>query len=283
MAGIAQLEVISEHRCFGGVQGFYRRASLACALPMRFSVYQPPQARTQRVPVLFFLAGLTCSEETFMVKAGAQRLASELGLMLVTCDTSPRDTGVDGATGDWEFGEGAGFYVDATQAPFAGNFRMYSHVSGELPGWIAADFPADSTRMGICGHSMGGHGALVIGLRNPAQFRSVSALAPIVTPSHVPWGENAFARLLGGDRTNWRDYDASELVGHAAVAGSILIDQGDADKFLDVQLRPAEFAAACARSGQALELRRHAGYDHGYWFVQTVIGDHLHHHARALA
>jgi S-formylglutathione hydrolase len=276
------LEKLSEQRCFGGVQGVYRHHSAECDGAMRFSVFQPPQAAQREVPVLFFLAGLTCNEETFMIKAGAQRLASELGLMLVSPDTSPRDTGIDGATGDWEFGEGAGFYLDADQKPFSKNFRMYSYVTRELPGLIEKNFPADVSRSGIFGHSMGGHGALTIALKNPDRYRSVSAFAPIVAPSRVPWGEKAFSRYLGSYRKTWADYDATELVRRQTFPGTILIDQGSADKYLVEQLQPELFEEACKRSRQSLTLRRHEGYDHYYWFVSTFIEDHLRHHAQAL-
>lgn len=277
------VETLSEQRCFGGTQGVYRHASVSTGGAMRFSVYRPPQAEHGARPVLYYLAGLTCTEETFMIKAGAQRLAAELGLILVAPDTSPRDTGLDGATGDWEFGEGAGFYVDATQAPWSSRFRMYSYVVDELPAVIEANFPADRERRGLFGHSMGGHGALTIGLRNPQRYRSLSAFAPIVAPSQVPWGHKALPRYLGDDRAVWRDHDATALVedGHR-FPGMILIDQGDGDGFLAEQLRPELFEAACAQAGQALTLRRQAGYDHGYWFIQTFIADHLQHHAAAL-
>jgi S-formylglutathione hydrolase len=276
------LEIVSEQRCFDGVQGVYRHLSQSCGGMMRFSVFQPPQAQNGRMPVLYFLAGLTCTEETFMIKAGAQRLAAQLGLLLVAPDTSPRDTGLDGATGDWEFGEGAGFYLDATEAPYSSRFRMHDYVINELPGIIAAGFPADTGRSGICGHSMGGHGALTLGLRYPDRFRSISAFAPIVSPSTVPWGEKAFSRYLGGDRSRWADYDACALVAHGAHEGTILIDQGLSDKFLDLQLRPERFEQACADAGQSLRLRRHPGYDHSYWFIQSFIDDHLRHHHQLL-
>lgn len=276
------LETLSEHRCFGGVQGRYQHASTACASPMRFSVYRPPQAGSARLPALMFLAGLTCNEETFAIKAGAQRMAAQLGLMLVMPDTSPRDTGIAGATGDWEFGEGAGFYIDASEAPWSTQFRMQSYVVDELPALIAAHFGADLARMGICGHSMGGHGALTLALKFPERFRSVSALAPIVAPSQVPWGIKAFAHYLGGDRSRWADHDACELVRKRAHPGTILIDQGLGDKFLDVQLQPERFEAACAASGQALMLQRHPGYDHGYYFIESFVEAHLRHHHQAL-
>lgn len=275
------LEVLSEHVCFGGVQGYYRHLSHACGGAMRFSVYRPPQAQPG-TPVLMFLAGLTCTEETFAIKAGAQRMAAELRLMLVAPDTSPRDTALPGATGDWEFGEGAGFYLDATEAPWATRFRMASYVVDELPALIAAQFGGDLDRLGLCGHSMGGHGALTLGLKHPARFRSLSALAPIVAPGAVPWGQKAFSRYLGEDRVRWADHDACELVGRSRHPQTILIDQGLADKFLDTQLQPARFEAACASAGQSLILRLHAGYDHGYYFIQSMIADHLRHHAAAL-
>ena len=277
------IETLSEHGCFGGTQGFHRTASAACGGPMRFGVYVPPQARDGRVPVLMFLAGLTCTEETAAMKAGMQRVAAELGMMIVTPDTSPRDTGIEGATGDWEFGEGAGFYLDATQAPWSARFRMETHVVHELPALLAEGFPADIGRLGVCGHSMGGHGALVLALRHPEVFGSVSAIAPIVAPSQVPWGRKAFARYLGDDREAWAAHDACQLVRTLADARPILIDQGLADRFLDEQLQPERFEAACAEAGRPLALRRHAGYDHGYYFIATVIADHLRHHAATLA
>jgi S-formylglutathione hydrolase len=250
---------------------------------MKFGVFTPPQAKTTPVPVLYFLAGLTCTEETFAIKAGAQRLAAELGLMLVTPDTSPRDTGFEGATDDWDFGEAAGFYLDATQPPWSSRFRMYSWITEELPQLIASNFPADASRCGIFGHSMGGHGALTIALKNPHMYRSVSAFAPIVAPIRVPWGEKAFSHYLGEDRGTWTDYDACALVeGGHRFPGTILIDQGDADKHLATQLRPELFESVCAQAGQALTLRRHPGYDHYYWFIQSFIEDHLRHHAQAL-
>jgi S-formylglutathione hydrolase len=275
-------ETISEQRLHGGVQGFYRHHSEACGGPMRFALYQPPQAADGPLPVLYFLAGLTCTEETATIKAGAQRLAAELGLLLVMPDTSPRGTGFEGATGDWEFGEGAGFYLDATQAPWSSRFRMHSYVARELPDLIAARFPVDASHSGICGHSMGGLGALTIALRHPSQYRSVSAFAPIVAPSQVPWGHKALARYLGEDRSAWAAYDPCELVRGQTLAGTILIDQGESDGFLESQLKPELFDQACAEAGQPLLLRRHAGYDHSYWFITSFIDDHLRHHAKAL-
>ncbi len=275
------LETLSAQRCFGGVQGFYRHESEACGGPMQFGVYTPPQPGPR--PVLFYLAGLTCSPETFAIKAGAQRVAAELGLVLVTPDTSPRDTGIEGATGDWEFGEAAGFYLDATQAPWSARFNMQRYLLDELLPAVAANFPADLQRCGVFGHSMGGHGALTLALKNPSVFRSCSAFAPIVAPSQVPWGQKAFPRYLGEDRAAWRAYDAAALVedGHR-FDGELLIDQGLDDKFLDAQLKPELIEAACARAGQALRVRRHPGYDHSYWFIQSFVEDHLRHHAAAL-
>jgi len=249
---------------------------------MRFSVYEPPQARERRVPVLYYLAGLTCSEETFMIKAGAQRLAAELGLMLVAPDTSPRQPRLPGDDASWDFGLGAGFYVDATQAPWSAHYRMYSYVSRELPALVAAHFHVLPDRQGIFGHSMGGHGALVCALRNPEQYRSLSAFAPIAAPTRCPWGRKAFGGYLGNEEASWREYDASELVTHGPFHGPILIDQGSADKFLAEQLNPDVFAEACRRAGQSFELRMHPGYDHGYYFIQTFMEDHLAWHASAL-
>lgn len=280
------IETISEHACFGGVQGFYSHLSAAIGLPMRFSVYQPPQAARGPVPVLFFLAGLTATEETFMIKAGAQRLATELGLMLVSTDTSPRDTGIDGATNDWDFGEGAGFYIDATEAPWRANFQMETWVAVELRELICARFPARADRIGIFGHSMGGHGALTLAIRHPNIFRSVSAFAPISAPTQCAWGEKAFSKYLGHDRQTWKEHDASELMRQrgAQFPNGILVDQGLSDKFYaEKQLRPEVFEAACAKAGQPLTLRRHSGYDHGYYFISTFMADHLAFHRANLS
>ncbi|MCC2958488.1 S-formylglutathione hydrolase [Massilia sp. IC2-477] len=277
-------ELLSEHACFGGLQRFYRVDSKAIGLPMRFSVYLPPGAEGKRLPVVFYLAGLTCIEETFMIKAGAQRIAAEEGLILVTPDTSPRGAGVPGETDSWDFGAGAGFYVDATQEPWARHYRMYSHIL-ELRELVLASLPADPARVGIFGHSMGGHGALMMALRNPGLFRSVSAFAPIAAPMRSPWGKKAFGGYLGADEAAWRAYDATELMSamtEAPFPGGILIDQGLADKFLAEQLYPEAFEEACARAGQPLTLRRHEGYDHGYYFISTFIEDHLRFHRRLL-
>lgn len=271
------------HHCFGGRQGFYSHESKTCNGPMAFSVFVPPHAAGAKLPVLYYLSGLTCNEEVFAMKAGAQRVAAELGLVLVAPDTSPRNTGIEGATDDWDFGEGAGFYVDATEQPWSDRFRMYSYVTRELPAVVAEHFPVDPARMGIFGHSMGGHGALVIALNNPTAYRSVSAFAPIVAPTQVPWGKKALPRFLGDDPDVWKHYDACELISKQAYGGKILIDQGLDDQFLAEQLQPERFERACENADQALELRRHAGYDHGYFFIQTFIEDHLRHHAAALA
>jgi S-formylglutathione hydrolase len=277
------LELISEHRCFGGVQRYYRHHSTAIGLPMRFSIYLPPQAQGGEVPALFYLAGLTCTDETFMTKAGAQRYAAREGLMLIAPDTSPRGAGVPGETDDWELGVGAGFYVDATAAPWHKHYRMYSYVL-ELHALITSQFPVKPGALGIMGHSMGGHGALVLALRNPQLFKSVSALAPICAPSQCPWGEKAFASYLGDDRSAWSSYDASALLARQdqPFPGGILVDQGLADKFLAEQLLLHRLEAACATARQPLQLRRHAGYDHGYYFVATVIEDHIRFHHQAL-
>ena len=277
------METISEQGCFGGTQGFYKHESKAVGGPMRFAVYKPPQAAKGKVPVVTYLAGLTCTEETFTIKAGAQRIAAELGLMLVMPDTSPRAARLPGDDASWDFGLGAGFYVDATAEPWRQTYRMYSYVTGELRDLINASFPAKADRQGIFGHSMGGHGALVLGLRNPDKYRTVSAFAPIVAPMRCPWGQKAFSGYLGPDQASWRDYDASELVRHHKVAGTILIDQGMADKFLVEQLKPELFEMACKHAGQGLMLRRHEGYDHSYYFIQTFVEDHLKHHAAGLA
>lgn len=273
---------ISRHRCFGGWQIYLQHDSSEIGLPMKVGVYLPPAAEKGKVPALTYLAGLTCTEDTFLIKAGAQRLASELGLMLIAPDTSPRGTDFPGQAENWDFGVGAGFYVDATEAPWKQHWRMYSYVTRELPAFIADHFPVDTARRGIFGHSMGGHGALVCGLRNPALFKSVSAFAPISNPIHCPWGQKAFTGYLGTDRNNWAAYDASELMKAKAHPHPILVDQGMADQFLAAQLAPEALEAAAKSSGQKLKLRRQGGYDHGYYFIQTFMADHLRHHAQIL-
>lgn len=272
------LETLSEHRCFGGVQGFHRHASTEIGLPMKFGVFVPPQAAHGPVPVLFFLAGLTCNEETFAIKAGAQRVAAELGLMIVTPDTSPRDTGIEGADASWDFGHGAGFYLDATQEPWAKHFRMESWITQELRDLVLSNFPTLPVRVGICGHSMGGHGALTLALRHPGLYQSVSAIAPICAPSQCPWGEKAFGGYLGPDRAAWAEHDAVELIKSGRKLPPLLVDQGLADKFLPDQLFPHLLERACADARQSLAVRRHEAYDHGYYFIASIIRDHLNHH-----
>jgi S-formylglutathione hydrolase len=279
---VSALTLISEHGCFGGVQRFYKHDSREVRGPMRFSAYLPPQARAGKVPVLYYLSGLTCTEETFPIKAHAQQTAAELGLMLIAPDTSPREPRVPGDADSWDFGYSAGFYVDATSAPWSQYYRMYSYVTRELPEIIAANLPAKAGATGIFGHSMGGHGALVCALRNPDRYKSVSAFAPIAAPMQAPWGKKAFTNYLGPDTQTWREYDASELVARRPFPGPILIDQGAGDQFLAEQLLPEIFSAAAAKAGQSFMLRMQPGYDHGYYFMQTFMGDHLRHHAKHL-
>ncbi|MGA2708309.1 MAG: S-formylglutathione hydrolase [Steroidobacteraceae bacterium] len=276
------LQLISEHACYGGVQRFYEHESSETRGPMKFGAYLPPQAQERKVPVLYFLSGLTCTEETFPIKSHAQFVASQLGLMLISPDTSPRHPRLPGDADSWDFGYSAGFYVDATVAPWKEHYRMYSYVSGELPALVTANLPAAPAASGIFGHSMGGHGALTCALRNPRQYKSVSAFAPIAAPMRCPWGRGAFARYLGADVETWRRYDASELVANNRFPGTILIDQGTADKYLAEQLMPERFSAAAAGSGQPIELRMQPGYDHGYYFIQSFMADHLRHHAARL-
>ncbi|MEJ1995273.1 MAG: S-formylglutathione hydrolase [Limibacillus sp.] len=279
------LETVSENRCFGGVQGVFRHESALCNGPMRFALFLPPHAQGgERVPLVTFLSGLTCTEENFTVKAGAQRMAAELGLALLAPDTSPRGQEIPGEDESYDFGTGAGFYLDATQEPWSKAYRMYSYITSELPGVIAEAFGAqiDLGRQGIMGHSMGGHGALTIALKNPGTYRTVSAFAPIVAPMQVPWGEKAFSGYLGAERSAWADYDATELVKRGRRAGKILIDQGSDDQFLEEQLRPRLFEEACKAAGQALELRMQPGYDHSYYFIASFMEDHLRHHAAGL-
>lgn len=276
------LRLLSEHACFGGVQRFYQHDSAQVRGPMKFAAYLPPQAQAGPVPVLYYLSGLTCTEETFPVKGHAQQLAAELGLMLIAPDTSPREPRLPGDADSWDFGYSAGFYVDATESPWSAHYRMYSYVTRELPAVVAEGLPAHGRASGIFGHSMGGHGALVCALRNPEQYKSASAFAPIAAPMQCPWGQKAFTHYLGGDVETWREYDASELVARRAFPEPLLIDQGTADKFLAEQLFPDKFSAAAQRSGQALRLRMQPGFDHGYYFIQTFMADHLRHHAAQL-
>lgn len=277
------LETVSQARCFGGTQFVYRHASSATGTPMRFAVYVPPQAAQGLCPVVWFLSGLTCTEENFTVKAGAQRVAAELGLILIAPDTSPRGPDVPGdPDGAYDFGLGAGYYLDATQAPWNRHYKMASYITDELPKLVAATLPIDASRQSIMGHSMGGHGALTLALRNPGRFSAVSAFAPIVSPMNAPWGQKAFARYLGEDRKAWRRYDACALIEDGARLPEILVDQGTKDSFLESQLKPELLVKACATAGMPLSLRMREGYDHSYFFIATFMEDHLRWHAERL-
>jgi S-formylglutathione hydrolase len=280
---MADLNTLGEHACFGGTVSFYEHHSSACDAPMRFAVYVPPRAAEGPVPVLYYLAGLTSTEETFMTKGGAQRLAAEHGLMLVAPDTSPRGLGLPGEDDDWDFGSGAGFYLDATVEPFSRHYKMDTYVARELPQIVAEHFPASDAR-GIFGHSMGGHGALTLALKNPDLYASVSAFAPVSAPMRAPWGKKALPGYLGADEELWREHDASELVRRRPFADgrTILVDQGTADEFLEEQLYPEVLEEACREAKQPLTLRRREGYDHGYYFISTFMEDHVRHHAEAL-
>ncbi|MEG8026820.1 S-formylglutathione hydrolase [Sphingomonas aerolata] len=276
------METLSTSTAFGGTQGVYRHASTATGTDMTFAVYVPPHAPDARLPVLWFLSGLTCTHANVMDKGEYRRACAEHGVILIAPDTSPRGEGVPDDDA-YDFGQGAGFYVDATEQPWAANFNMKRYVEDELPALIAAEFPmADMTRQGITGHSMGGHGALTIALRNPDRFRSVSAFAPIVAPLHCPWGEKALTGYLGPDRADWRAYDACALIADGARVADILVDQGEADGFLDEQLKPALLAEACAAAGIDLTLRMQPGYDHSYNFISTFKPDHVAWHAERL-
>jgi len=279
---MSSIELVSEHGCYGGVQRFYKHASRETRGTMKFSVYLPPQSKTGKLPVLYYLAGLTCTEETFPIKSHAQQAAAQLGLILVAPDTSPREPRIPGDADSWDFGQAAGFYLDATQAPWSTNYRMYSYLTRELPEIVAQSLPVDAAATGIFGHSMGGHGALTIALKNPSVYKSVSAFAPIAAPMQCPWGKKAFSNYLGENQESWREYDATELVARKPYPGLILIDQGTSDQFLKEQLLPEKFKAAAEKAGQKLELRMQPGYDHGYYFMQTFMADHLRHHAAIL-
>lgn len=278
------LEIVSQARCFNGTQFVYRHASSSTGTPMRFAAYVPPQAADGRCPVVWFLSGLSCTEENFTVKAGAQRMAAQLGLVLIAPDTSPRGPDVPGdPDGAYDFGLGAGYYLDATQPPWNRHYKMASYIGEELPAVVAANLPVDMKRQSIMGHSMGGHGALTLALRNPGRFAAVSAFAPLVSPIRAPWGQKAFARYLGEDRNAWRRYDACALIEDGARLAEILVDQGAKDSFLENQLKPELLADACAASGIPLILRLRDGYDHSYFFIATFIEDHLRWHAARLA
>ena len=275
------MRIVEQRACFGGSQQVWSHASSSLGCEMRFGVFLPRAALEGRTcPTLYWLSGLTSTEQNFITKAGAQQHADRLGLIVVAPDTSPRgDEVADDPS--YDLGKGAGFYVDATEAPWASHYRMQSYVASELPALVEASFPADGRR-GISGHSMGGHGALVTALRNPGRYRSVSAFAPIVAPTRVPWGQKAFRAYLGDDVERWTSWDACELVAGAAERLPLLVDQGGADEFLETQLRPHLLQQACAAAGHPLELRMQAGYDHSYYFIATFIGDHIEHHARHL-
>jgi S-formylglutathione hydrolase len=281
---MAALEKTESSRCFGGWQNRYRHHSEVLGCEMTVAVYLPPQVEHRSVPVLYWLSGLTCTDQNFVQKAGAQRYAAEHGIAIVCPDTSPRGSGVPDADGRYDLGMGAGFYVNATQEPWAPRYRMYDYVAQELPGLVeGGELPILADRRAISGHSMGGHGALVMALRNPGRYRSVSAFAPIVAPSQVPWGQQAFTAYLGEDRTRWAAYDTCALIAEAEERLPLLVDQGDADQFLAEQLRPDLLQQACDRHGHTLDLRYQRGYDHSYFFIATFIGDHLRYHAQALA
>jgi S-formylglutathione hydrolase len=279
----APLALRSEQRASGGLLRFYEHESEACAGPMRFGLFLPPAAlRGEPVPSLYYLPGLTCTEETFFIKAGALRRAAALELALISCDTSPRAARFPGDDESWDFGQGAGFYLDASADPWSAAYRMESYVTRELRELVEASFPLRAGARGIFGHSMGGHGALTLALRQPALYQSVSAFAPIVAPSRAPWGVKAFSRYLGEDRTRWAEHDASLLLATRTHPSTLLVDQGTHDKFLCEQLQPELLSAACEASGQSLELRMREGYDHSYYFVASFIDEHLAHHARLL-
>ena len=274
---------VSRNRCFGGMQGVYTHAAETTHCSMRFGVFMPPQAESARVPVLYWLSGLTCTEDNFIVKAGAQRVAAELGVAIVVPDTSPRGLGYPGEADAYDFGLGAGFYVDATEAPWSEGYRMYSYVTNELPAYVERHFAVVAGRAGIFGHSMGGHGALTIALKNPGRYRSVSAFAPIASPMRCPWGEKALTGYLGSDRGRWREYDATALIADRGWRGpALLVDQGTSDPFIESQLKPELLRQACEHAGVALDLRLRDGYDHSYFFIATFIEEHLRFHARHL-
>lgn len=281
---VSALTTVSEAKAFGGKQLVYSHASTETGTDMRFAVYLPPAAETAKVPVLWYLSGLTCTEENFTVKAGAQRDAAELGIALIAPDTSPRGDGVpDDPDGAYDFGLGAGFYVDATEAPWAANYRMRSYIEKELPALVEQALPLDMTRQAITGHSMGGHGALTIALRNPDRFKSVSAFAPICSPMNCPWGDKALTGYIGSSKANWRQYDACALIEDGARVPDILVDQGLADGFLEGQLKPELLETACDSTGIRLTMRRQDGYDHSYYFIASFMEDHMRWHAERLA
>ena len=282
--GVAKPDVFEEvasAQCFGGTQLTLAHDSTSTGTRMQLSVFLPPAAKNEPLPVVLYLSGLTCTEENFTVKAGAQRMAAECGLIVVAPDTSPRGDGVANSP-DYDLGQGAGFYVDATAEPWATHFKMYSYVTRELPELIAAAFPMKPGALGIMGHSMGGHGALTLALRHPELFKSVSAFSPIVAPSQVPWGQKAFTAYLGGDEAAWQQHDACHLLRSRSFSSQILVDQGDADPFLEEQLQTWRLVAVLKETGQSAKVRMQPGYDHSYYFIATFMDDHLRHHARIL-
>ena len=277
------VEKISETRCCDGRQLRYSHYSTALGCEMNFSIYLPPQAAEEKVPVLYWLSGLTCNDENFVQKAGAQRYAAEHGVAIVTPDTSPRGEGIpDDPNGDWDFGLGAGFYVNATQSPWNVHYHMYDYITGELPELIVDNFPIQGEQCSIFGHSMGGHGALVIALRNPGRYQSVSAFSPIVAPSQCPWGQKALGNYLGDEVECWKKYDSCELIASGADHIPMLIDQGEADGFLEEQLKTELLEQVCKDTGYEATIRRQAGYDHSYFFIASFVGSHIGFHARAL-
>jgi len=278
-----KLEQLAENRCFGGRQIQYKHQSAVLSCEMVFSVYLPPQAESQKVPVVYWLSGLTCTDQNFVQKAGAQRVAAELGLAIVTPDTSPRGEGVpDDADGAWDFGLGAGFYLNATEQPWVQHYRMYDYIVDELPALLATMPSLEASQCSIMGHSMGGHGALSIALKNPGKYQSVSAFAPICAPMQCLWGQKALRGYLGEDQSNWRQYDTCELLAQSEERLPLLVDQGGADNFLTEQLKPELLQAACERVGHPLDLTIHPHYDHSYFFIASFIEKHLRYHAAAL-
>lgn len=278
-----KIKLVQQHQCFGGTVSYYSHSSSTCNIEMRFSIYQPPQAKLKSLPILYFLSGLTCTEENFMMKAGAQQFANKYGLILVVPDTSPRNTGIVGEDDNWDLGTGAGFYVNATKEPWKKHYQMYSYVVEELPEIIAKNFPIQPDKQSIFGHSMGGHGALICALKNPEKYQSVSAFAPIVAPMRSSVGQKVFTNYLDTNQEYWRDYDASELVLNSAFNRHILIDIGTADPFLaQKQLLPELFENACKKVGLPLTLRMLENYDHGYYFIASFIEDHIRYHAEVL-
>ncbi len=278
-----EIKLVKQHQCFGGTVSYYFHSSSTCNIEMRFSIYQPPQAKLKSLPILYFLSGLTCTAENFMAKAGAQQFANKYELILVVPDTSPRNTGIAGEDDDWDLGTGAGFYINATSQPWKKHYQMYSYLVEELPEIIAKNFPIQPDKQSIFGHSMGGHGALICALKNPEKYQSVSAFAPIAAPMRCPWGEKAFTNYLDTNQENWRDYDASELVLTSGYNRPILIDVGTADPFLaQKQLLPEVFENSCKKVGLPLTLRMQENYDHSYYFIASFIEDHIRYHAEAL-